>query len=140
VNSATKIMPSQELGCCNAHIRNEQTIAAGELTEKEFPRATFLGRLREHAELDVAFTKARDFVRPAAHWGGGMIAALVPTAAGHRQLAIGIGGPADRLQKKLNEISAHLRAELRRLLTPDDSSHYVTRVAQNRTCGMCGGM
>jgi DNA-binding IclR family transcriptional regulator len=103
----------------------EQTIAAGKLTEKEFPRATFFRRLRERAELDVAFTKARDLVRPAAHWGGGMIAALVPTAEGHRQMAIGIGGPAERLQTKLTKFQHIFVLNWRRSPIPDDNQNYL---------------
>ena len=89
-----------------------QTIASRELTAAEFSRTAFLKRLRENAPLDISFTRARDFIRPAAHWGGAMIAALIPVPPNHRPLAIGVGGPADRLERKQQKIIADLRGEI----------------------------
>jgi DNA-binding IclR family transcriptional regulator len=89
-----------------------KTLAKGELTECEFPRAAFIERLQDHRERDISFVRARDLVRPMAHWGGGMVSMLVPVPSGHRMLAIGVGGLADRLEEKLEDISEHLRAEI----------------------------
>jgi hypothetical protein len=87
------------------------TIARGELTEQEFSLDQLMVRVRKHRELELSFVKARDLVRPAAHWGAGMVVMLVPVPEGHRKLGIGIGGPADRLEHKLELISTCLRTE-----------------------------
>ena len=44
-----------------------------------------------------------------------MLAGLVAVPPGHRQLVIGIGGPAERLEKKLPKIEDQLRIELDRI-------------------------
>jgi DNA-binding IclR family transcriptional regulator len=92
-----------------------RSIALGELTEAEFPRDALQARLDQMRQQDFASTRASDYVRPTAHWAGGMISMLVPTPVNHRVLAIGIGGPAKRLDANMTEIVGHLRAEMARL-------------------------
>ena len=94
------------------------------------PLDAFRARLTQLADRDVVSTRATDYVRPTAHrggirptahWGGGMIAMLVPTPANHRRLAIGIGGPAQRLDEHSEEIIADLRSETGRLAEQAES-------------------
>lgn len=92
-----------------------QTISLGQLTEAEFPPEKFREKLREQREHDICFVRARELLRPVAHWGGGMVSILIPVPAGHRPLAIGIGGPAERLEEKIDGISSALRAESARI-------------------------
>jgi DNA-binding IclR family transcriptional regulator len=87
------------------------TIKRGELAESEFSIEQLLRRVCQHRELDISFITARDLVRPAAHWGSGMVTMMVPVPVGHRKLGIGVGGPADRLAQKLDLISECLRLE-----------------------------
>jgi IclR family transcriptional regulator, acetate operon repressor len=89
-----------------------RTIIRGELTEPEFPMSQFEACLDDHRDRDISFSKARDLVRPVAHWGGGMVSALLPVPDAQRPLAIGVGGPADRLEQHLDEISQALRDEI----------------------------
>jgi DNA-binding IclR family transcriptional regulator len=93
----------------------EQTLAEGELTRAEFSADDLCRRLDAHRGRDIAFSTARDYVRPTAHWGGALAAGLVPVPDGHRPLVIGIGGLADRLERKRNLIEAALRTELTRI-------------------------
>lgn len=86
----------------------EQTIAAGELDRRKFSRAAFLECLENQANKTVSFVRARDILIPTAHWGGGMVSALIPVPEGHRPLALGIGGPAERLEANLDKLSALL--------------------------------
>ena len=92
-----------------------RTIALGKLAEREFVPAAFRARLDQMRRQDFAFTRASDYVRPTAHWGGAMISMLIPVPANHRRLAIGIGGPVERLDTHSAEILAHLRSEVARL-------------------------
>lgn len=106
------------LGCSpDNHVEEvyRATVAMGELEEREFSLKQLLAGVRQHRELPISFARARDFIRPAAHWGGGMISTLVPVPHGHRKLAIGVGGLADRLDQKLDMISECLRAEIRQI-------------------------
>ena len=89
-----------------------QTLEAGALTRAEFSLADLRRRLEEHRGLDIAFSTARDYVRPTAHWGGALTAALVPVPPGHRPLVIGIGGLAERLERKRGLIETALRREM----------------------------
>lgn len=86
----------------------EETIAAGVLDRRKFSRAAFLACLDDHAERVISFVRARDIVIPTAHWGGGMVSALIPVPEGHRPLALGVGGPADRLEANIEKISQAL--------------------------------
>jgi DNA-binding IclR family transcriptional regulator len=90
----------------------EETIASGQLDRRKFSRAAFLSRLDDHAGRIISFVKARDVLIPTAHWGGGMISALIPVPPGHRALAVGIGGPADRLEANFESISSALTTAL----------------------------
>jgi DNA-binding IclR family transcriptional regulator len=92
-----------------------QTVAEGELTAEEFSAEDLLRHLAEHRDADVAFSTARDYVRPTAHWGGALAAGLVPVPEGHRPLIIGIGGLADRLERKREMIESSLATELARI-------------------------
>jgi DNA-binding IclR family transcriptional regulator len=92
-----------------------RTIGLGELEEPKLRRETFLARIDQMRRQDYAFSRARDYVRPTAHWSGAMISMLVPVPANHRRLAIGIGGPAARLDAHCEGILKQLRAEVARL-------------------------
>jgi DNA-binding IclR family transcriptional regulator len=95
----------------HAHEIYRATIKRGELAKSEFSLDQLMRRVRRHRELDISFIAARDLVRPAAHWGSGMVTMMVPIPAGHRKLGIGVGGPAERLAQKLDLISECLRLE-----------------------------
>jgi DNA-binding IclR family transcriptional regulator len=87
-----------------------RTIAANELTTREFSEATFLEKLDEHSGLDVSFIRAKDLLRPTAHWDAAMISMIIPTPPQHRPLALGAHGPVQRLEAKRDMIAAELRA------------------------------
>jgi DNA-binding IclR family transcriptional regulator len=93
----------------------QRTIGLGEINEPELGRETLLARIDQMRRQDYAFTRAKDYVRPTSHWSGAMISMLVPVPAKHRRLAIGIGGPADRLDAHCEDILVQLRAEVARL-------------------------
>lgn len=93
----------------------DRTVAAGEVDETRFSRMDFLDRLDDHRTRDVSYVRARDLVVPVAHWGGGMVSMLLPERAGYGGLALGVGGPADRLEARLDAISDCLRAEVARV-------------------------
>lgn len=88
----------------------ERTMAAGALERRLFPVETFLQRLDSHRAIEIAFSRARDLLAPTAHWDGAMASILIETPPGHRPLALGVPGPTDRLERRLPEISEHLRA------------------------------
>lgn len=92
-----------------------RTIGLRELDEQELRRETFLARIEQMRQQDYAFTRAKDYVRPTAHWSGAMISMLIPVPAKHRRLAIGIGGPAERLDAHCEHILPQLRTEVARL-------------------------
>ena len=92
-----------------------QTVAAGEIEEREFPAADFLRKCEEFSKEDISYVKARDLVKRVAHPGGGMVSILVPVPEGHRALTIGIGGPAERLEGKMQEIFSALRDAVERI-------------------------
>lgn len=91
----------------------EETIAAGVLDRRKFSRTAFLSRLDDHADRVISFVRAREILIPTAHWGGGMVSALIPVPRGHRPLALGVGGPADRLEANMDSISAALLEAIR---------------------------
>jgi DNA-binding IclR family transcriptional regulator len=92
-----------------------RTIGLRELTEDELSRDAFLARIGQMRQQDHAFTHAKDYARPTAHWSGAMMSMLLPVPPKHRRLAIGIGGVADRLEANIEHIRARLRAEVTRL-------------------------
>jgi DNA-binding IclR family transcriptional regulator len=92
-----------------------RTIGLGELGEEELGRETFLARVEQMRQQDHAFTRAKDYARPVAHWSGAMMSMLIPVPPKHRRIAIGIGGPADRLNAHCEQILPQLRAEVARL-------------------------
>jgi DNA-binding IclR family transcriptional regulator len=83
----------------------DATIAAGVLDERSFSRDAFLQSLEMHGSWDVSFTRARDLVAPTAHWDGAMVSLMIPVPEGHRPLALGVGGPAYRLEQNREYIS-----------------------------------
>ena len=91
----------------------DATIAGGELDERSFSRAAFLRSLDMHGSWDVSFTRARDLVAPTAHWDGAMVSLMIPVPPDHRPLALGVGGPAHRLERNLEHISRCLLAAQR---------------------------
>lgn len=93
----------------------QKTIDLGELTESEFSSTEFMQKVREQRDQEVCFVRARDLLRPVAHWGGGMVSIVLPVPEGHRPLAIGVGGPADRLEQNLFNISEALKIERDRI-------------------------
>ena len=89
---------------------HRKTIRAGYLTEKDYPLSRLMAQLDHSRERDVIYASARESVLPTAHWGGGLASMELPVPAGHRKLAICIGGPAERLEAKLDLLSTMLRA------------------------------
>jgi DNA-binding IclR family transcriptional regulator len=92
-----------------------KTIRSGHITQQEFPLATLMERVRSSKDKEVNFATARDSVRPTAHWGGGLVSTIVPIPEGHRNLTICVGGPADRLEHKLDKISTALHLARERI-------------------------
>lgn len=90
-----------------------ETIEAGLLTEAEYTLARLLERLEQARGQDVVFASAHESVRPTAHWEGGLISMEIPVLAGSPKLAICIGGPAKRLESRLDAIVAMLRVARR---------------------------
>lgn len=86
-----------------------RTIRAGELGTDEFPEKAFVEKLESHREMDISFIRAKDLLRPTAHWDAAMISMIIPTPQGHRPLALGAHGPTTRLESKRDLISAELR-------------------------------
>ena len=103
-----------------------KTIDAGELTEREFSFEELRQRVMPLREQDYIVSRARNYVRPTAHWDGGMISILAPTPPGHRTLGLGVSGPATRLERNQAAIVGELRAEATRLAvettSPDTST------------------
>ncbi|MDB5406850.1 MAG: putative transcriptional regulator [Rhodospirillales bacterium] len=92
---------------------HRRSIAMGLVSEADVPLELLLSRLNEVKGRDYVFTQPSDFGRAhPGHPGGGMVSMLVPCPPGHRPLAIGVGGPADRLAAHLDEIVAQMRAEV----------------------------
>ncbi|AJE46814.1 IclR family transcriptional regulator [Celeribacter indicus] len=96
-----------------------RTIELGELRQDEFSETEFLKKLIEHRDMDISFVHARELLRPTAHWGAAMISMIIPTPPGHRGLAMGVHGLAERLETKrarvsdlFHEIAAELEADL----------------------------
>lgn len=86
-----------------------RTIRAKELTSAEFSEPAFLEKLASHRDMDISFIRAKDLLRPTAHWGAAMISMIIPSPSGHRPLALGAHGPTERLEGKRDLISDELR-------------------------------
>lgn len=86
-----------------------QTVQAGELRSDEFPEKAFIEKLESHRDMDISFIRAKDLLRPTAHWDAAMISMIIPTPPGHRPLALGAHGPTARLETKRSLISTELR-------------------------------
>lgn len=100
----------REKSVCEVTEIYRETIKAGHLTEAEYPLARLLARLEQSRGKDVVFASAKESVRPTAHWDGGLISTEIPVAPGSAKLAICIGGPAKRLESRLDTLAAMLRA------------------------------
>ena len=88
---------------------HQRTIGAGLLSEAELPLATLLNAVRAIKHDDVTITSARDTIGPVAHWGGGLIAMLLPVPEGCRQLVVCLAGPFERLSARHEELAGLLR-------------------------------
>lgn len=94
-----------------------RTVEFGHFKEKDFPLKALHERLDAIGEQDYLFTSASSYqenMKPG-HPGGGMVSMLVPPLPGHRPLAFGVGGPAERLTANLNSIVSALRRETKKL-------------------------
>lgn len=89
----------------------DSTVRAGEIDATKFSKWSYRDRLKDNRRRTISFVRARDLVLPVAHWGGGMVSILCPVPPGHRPLALCVGGPAERLEAKLPEISRYLKAQ-----------------------------
>jgi len=87
-----------------------RTVRAGYVTEAEFPLSSLIEKLARVRDQDVSFATARESVRPTAHWGGGLVSMEIPVPAHHRKLAICVGGPAERLERRFETLGKMLRA------------------------------
>ena len=85
-----------------------RTLEIGELTALEFPEDTFKKIIDTHRATDISFLKAKDLLRPTAHWNAVMISTLLPTPPGQRPLGIGVHGPIERLVEKADLINQKL--------------------------------
>ncbi|MFT8246782.1 IclR family transcriptional regulator [Roseomonas sp. BN140053] len=92
-----------------------RTVALSEISEVEFPLDALQVRVDACRMAGSVFASDTDFVRSTVHRGGGMISMLVPEAPGQRPLAIGVGGPRERLAAHQEEITAALDRTVRHL-------------------------
>jgi DNA-binding IclR family transcriptional regulator len=92
-----------------------RTIVAGELRTSDFSERQLVERLQKLRDNDYVLTRSSDYVKTTAHIGGAIMAMLVPTPPNHRALVLGVGGPADRLEKNREKIAKHMRAEMERV-------------------------
>ena len=102
-----------------------RTIKTKELTAAEFSERALLDKLDEHGDMEISFIRAKDVLRPTAHWNAAMISMIIPIPTGHRGLALGLHGPTDRLQSKRHLIEAELRrsaGEIAASLRPKETS------------------
>lgn len=82
-----------------------RTIELGELEQAEFSEADLLHRLAEHRKMDISFLRARELLRPTAHWDAAMMSTIIPSPPGHRPLALGVHGLAESLAEKRDKIA-----------------------------------
>lgn len=92
-----------------------RTQAEGQISAKIFSEAELFDRIETMRGQDFVFTRASDYVKATGHAGGAMISSIVPTPPNNRALVLGIGGPADRLERSKKEIVKQMRQELDRL-------------------------
>jgi DNA-binding IclR family transcriptional regulator len=92
-----------------------RTVAAGEISEADFPLEALGERLAACRVTDYLCPKPPDYVHPPGQPGGAMVAMGIPTAPGQRALVVGVGGPAGRLAEHLEQIVAAMRREVRLL-------------------------
>jgi DNA-binding IclR family transcriptional regulator len=109
-----------------------RTIAAGELGAADFSERQLVERLQKLRDKDHAFTRSSDYARTEAHRGGAIISMLVPTPANHRALVLGVGGPADRLDKNRETITRHMRAEVERIADLVDAQSAAGKATSRR--------
>lgn len=83
-----------------------RTVEAGELQRDEFTETEFLQKIVQHREMVISFVHAQELLRPTAHWGAAMMSMIIPAPPGHRQLAIGVHGLAERLDAKRAKVEA----------------------------------
>jgi DNA-binding IclR family transcriptional regulator len=98
----------------DAHHIWHRTMESGLLRPSDVPEAELNRKIITLSGQDVLFTHTTSYkegLHPG-HPGGGMISAIIQVPRGHRQLAIGLGGPEDRLEEKYGEYSAALAREL----------------------------
>jgi DNA-binding IclR family transcriptional regulator len=92
-----------------------RTLKAGDITTENYPLFRLMSELENSRDKDIIFVTARQVVAPTAHWGGALISMQLPVPQGHRELVICIGGPAERLQARLEFLSGILRAGRERI-------------------------
>ncbi len=95
----------------------QRTVDRGLLRQTDFPFTALAERVAAARMRDWLFTSAASYcphLHPG-HPGGGMVSMLVPSPPGHRALAIGVGGPAERLERNLERIGAELQREMKGL-------------------------
>ncbi len=92
-----------------------RTQAERQISAKLFSEAELFDRIEAMRGQDFAFTRASDYVKATGHAGGAMISSIVPTPPNNRALVLGVGGPADRLERNEKEIVSLMRKELDRL-------------------------
>jgi DNA-binding IclR family transcriptional regulator len=85
-----------------------RTLRCNELSAAEFSQRDFLAKLEDHRGRDVSFVRARDLLRPTAHWNAAMVSMMIPSPPGHRPLALGVHGPCQRIEDELSDIECEL--------------------------------
>jgi DNA-binding IclR family transcriptional regulator len=92
-----------------------RTIAERQINTKIFSEEELFDRVEKMRGQDFVFTRASEYIKATGHAGGAMISSIVPTPPNNRALVIGVGGPAERLERNNKDIIIQMRAELGRL-------------------------
>lgn len=98
----------------DAHQIWHRTIESGVLRARDVPEAELNRKIVTLSGQAILFTHTTSYpqgLHPG-HPGGGMISAIIQVPRGHRLLAIGLGGPEDRLEEKFEEYRGVLAREL----------------------------
>jgi DNA-binding IclR family transcriptional regulator len=92
-----------------------RTMSAHLLEQHEFSLTALLERVEPLRNEDFVLAHAGEYLRPATHWSYAMLSMLVPAGSSRDRMAIGIAGPASRIDRDRDAILNELRKEMVRL-------------------------
>jgi DNA-binding IclR family transcriptional regulator len=101
-----------------------RTAELGLFNVKDFSLDDLFRELQELSQKDYVFSRSReqddiflqsrkDLQIGAGNPGGSMVSMLIPGPPNHRQLALGVAAPAERLASQLDEVVRQLRVQVR---------------------------